>query len=199
MYKLLAFIFLGAVSLYPTSCSLNLSAQERSEYAGQEKREIKTLSESDIEQLLAGKGWGLAKAAELNGFPGPVHVIEMKGKLDLSENQLSRIETLYNEMKKEAVPLGTKLVGLEKKLNVAFADKKIDEKDLKKQLDEIAGVTKDLRFVHLAAHLKTVKILSAKQVSDYNRFRGYGSYDPCETVPEGHDPEMWKKHNNCKQ
>jgi len=32
----------------------------------------------------------------------------------------------------------------------------------------------------------------------YNELRGYSSDDPCENVPEGHDPEMWKRHNNCE-
>jgi len=40
-----------------------------SPYAGQETREIRTLSEEDIRQLQKGEGWGLAKAAELNGLP----------------------------------------------------------------------------------------------------------------------------------
>jgi hypothetical protein len=32
----------------------------KSKYTGEEKREIKSLSESDIAELEAGKGWGLA-------------------------------------------------------------------------------------------------------------------------------------------
>ncbi len=45
----------------------------KSKYVGEVKREIKSLSESDIEELENGKGWGFAKAAELNGVPGPIH------------------------------------------------------------------------------------------------------------------------------
>jgi hypothetical protein len=33
-------------------------------YAGMDTREIRTLSEDDVSQLLAGAGWGLALAAE---------------------------------------------------------------------------------------------------------------------------------------
>jgi len=44
-------------------------------YAGQEKRQISSLSQQDVDDLLGGKGWGLAKPAELNGYPGPAHEI----------------------------------------------------------------------------------------------------------------------------
>ena len=46
----------------------------RSPYAGQENRQIKSLSANDIQELKRGGGWGLAKAAELNGLPGPAQV-----------------------------------------------------------------------------------------------------------------------------
>jgi hypothetical protein len=32
----------------------------------------------------------------------------------------------------------------------------------------------------------------------YNELRGYTSNDPCKNVPEGHDPDMWKRHHNCE-
>src|SRR5262249_20157560 len=44
-------------------------------YAGRQTRAIKALSEEDIAPLLNGEGMGMAKAAELNGYPGPKHVL----------------------------------------------------------------------------------------------------------------------------
>ena len=85
----------------------------KSKYAGEENREIKSLSETDIEELKTGKGWGLAKAAELNGVPGPVHLLEMKEEIDLSANQIRAIEDIYKKMKQEAIPLGLELIELE--------------------------------------------------------------------------------------
>lgn len=72
----------------------------KSKYVGQEKREIKSLSESDIEELKNGRGWGLAKAAELNGVPGPIHLLEMKEEIELSPEQILRIEDVYQRMKR---------------------------------------------------------------------------------------------------
>ena len=61
-----------------------------SPYAGEETREIKSLSQTDVDELLRGGGWGLAKAAELNGMPGPSHVLDMASELSLSAEQVER-------------------------------------------------------------------------------------------------------------
>lgn len=45
-------------------------------YANLQTRSIKTLSDQQIADLNAGRGMGLALAAELNGYPGPIHAIE---------------------------------------------------------------------------------------------------------------------------
>ena len=75
----------------------------KSKYAGEEKREIKSLSATDIEELQNGKGWGLAKAAELNGVPGPAHLLELREEIELSAEQIRVIEDIYMKMKQEAV------------------------------------------------------------------------------------------------
>jgi hypothetical protein len=190
-------ILIISIAVFSLNCSDSSTVRAQSKYAGQEKREIKSLSPADIEQLKSGGGWGLAKAAELNGWPGPAHIIEMKDKIGLSGKQLERIEKLYAEMKRSAVPLGERLIELEKAMDADFSDKSINSESLKSQLTEIAKVTADLRFVHLSAHLKTPVILSSEQIEKYNRLRGYGKGDPCKDVPAGHDPVLWKKHNNC--
>ena len=182
-----------------TYTNLCLAAPEHhSKYSGQQKRLIKSLSKDDIQQLKSGKGWGLAKAAELNGVPGPLHLLQMKKEISLSKQQEGKILSLFNDMKEKAIPLGIKLVSLEKKLNTAFANNTITNEILMQQLAAIAKTRKELRYVHLAAHLETPKIISAHQITKYNKLRGYGSGDPCKSIPKGHDIEMWKKHNDCK-
>lgn len=169
----------------------------KSKYVGEEKREIKSLSVNDIKELQNGKGWGLAKAAELNGVPGPVHLLEMKEEIDLSAEQIRAIEDIYVKMKQEAVPLGLELIELERELNNHFANRTITNELLRKILQKIAQVHGKLRYVHLSTHLKTPDILKSEQITLYNKLRGYSSDDPCENVPKGHDPTMWKKHHNC--
>ena len=69
-----------------------------SPYAGQEARSIKALSADEIEGLLAGKGMGFAKAAELNGYPGPAHVLELAQQLRLSDEQTAATLAVHAEM-----------------------------------------------------------------------------------------------------
>jgi Spy/CpxP family protein refolding chaperone len=169
----------------------------RSHYVGEEGREIKSLSREDMEELRAGAGWGLAKAAELNGMPGPQHVLEMKEEIGLTAEQEEKVGKLYRDMNGKARELGKNLIAGERELNGRFARRDIEAKELGRLLDEIAGTLAALRFTHLAAHLKTLDILTEEQVEKYNELRGYSSGDPCVNIPEGHDPGMWRRHNNC--
>ncbi len=169
----------------------------KSKYTGQEKRDIKSLSNDDIKELRAGAGWGLAKAAELNGLPGPKHILEMKKEIELTTEQEKMVSALYKDMNKEAIELGNKLIEYEKELNNRFSERNINEKELEELLIKISEIYKSLRYTHLSAHLKTPSILTEDQIEKYNKLRGYSSGDPCVNIPQGHDPVMWRKHNNC--
>jgi hypothetical protein len=100
-------------------------------------------------------------------------------------------------MKKKAIRLGLELIELERELNRYFSNRRITDKILRKQLEKIANVYKELRYVHLATHLEMPRILTTQQIVLYNKLRGYSQDDPCANIPEGMDLEMWKKHNNC--
>ena len=62
---------------------------------------------------------------------------------------------LYNDMNREAIALGSKLIEYEKELNNRFAERKIDEKVLDQLLTKISETYKSLRYTHLSAHLRT--------------------------------------------
>tara|TARA_B100001105_G_C22216982_1_gene367934 strand:- start:62 stop:595 length:534 start_codon:yes stop_codon:yes gene_type:complete len=168
-----------------------------SKYVGEENRKIKSLSPDDVEELKKGGGWGLAKAAELNGLPGPAHILEMEDKINLTDKQKKKIQKIYNEMKGEAIALGKQLIRLEMGLNRGFSNRNINQELLENYVREIEKVRAKLRIVHLSTHLQTPNILTNKQIILYNKLRGY-SKDPCQNIPEGHNAEMWKKHNGCK-
>ena len=168
-----------------------------SKYSGEENRDIKSLSSDDIKELTNGGGWGLAKAAELNGYPGPVHIFQIEKEINLTQEQKNKVNVLFKQMKKEAISLGVQLIKLEKQLNISFQNKTINQNSLENQIFNIMEVRKKLRLVHLSTHLETPKILTKEQIVLYNKLRGYGM-DPCKNVPIGHDKKMWKKHNGCK-
>lgn len=148
-------------------------ASERSPYAGGETREIKSLSKAEIDGLLTGKGMGYAKAAELNGYPGPAHVLELSERLSLSADQRIETETIFSQMETSSKDLGAELVRAELALDYAFKSKKIDELSLLKLVQDIGAIEARLRAVHLHAHLLQTEILNDEQISGYMELRGY--------------------------
>lgn len=154
---------------------VSLLAADESPYTGEESRDIKALSALEIDGYLAGSGMGFAKAAELNGYPGPLHVLELAEELGLSEAQLQQTQGIYDAMKSKAVALGQQLVAKERGLDREFASGAIDADSLEKQLTEIALLEGQLRRTHLAAHLEQRKLLSQQQVQLYNQLRGYST------------------------
>lgn len=175
-----------------------IAGAETSPYAGMEGREIKALSETDIAELQRGGGWGLALAAELNGAPGPSHLLELKDEIGLSTEQVSGIETIFAAMQAEAVPIGEQLIAAEAAIEAAFRKGGVPEDELRALIDAAGAARTELRFIHLKRHLETPPLLTPEQIARYNELRGYGKADPCAMVPEGHDPAMWKKHNGCE-
>ena len=147
----------------------------RSPYAGQETRGIKSLSEREVQDYLAGRGMGLAKAAELNHYPGPAHVLELADRLGLSPDQKTRTQALFKQMESKARDLGKALVEEEGRLDRTFASRTISREQLKSSLGEIAKLQGELRQAHLEAHLTQAEILTHEQVRKYVELRGYGS------------------------
>lgn len=167
-----------------------------SPYAGFETRAIKSLSETDLEELRRGGGWGLALAAELNGVPGPAHLLELRDEISLSADQAAAIQAIFDEMKSEAVAAGARLIEAEEAIETAFRAGGLADERLRALIAEAEAARAELRFIHLSRHLSTPPLLSTDQIARYNALRGYGA-DPCANVPEGHNPEMWRRHNNC--
>jgi hypothetical protein len=196
-YQFAGIVLLIFASTLPSTTIATETSHLKSQYAGQQTRLIKSLSQDDIQQLTEGKGWGLAKAAELNGVPGPAHLLEMKQEIELSDTQVKKIQQLFDHMKSQAQELGKELIRLEADLNQEFVDRSINKDSLRTKLSAIEKVRRDLRYVHLATHLETPSILSVEQITKYNKLRGYNNDDPCTNIPKGHDKTMWLKHNGC--
>lgn len=144
-------------------------------YAGQQQRPIKALSDAEVADYLGGKGMGFAKAAELNHYPGPRHVLDLADKLALSAEQRQRTQALFDAMQQRAMTLGRELVEKERALDERFATGVIDEPSLRTLLQEIGYLQAELRHVHLATHLKQKAILTRHQVVLYDRLRGYAN------------------------
>jgi len=57
----------------------------------------RSLAPEEIRGLQEGEGIGLARAAELNGYPGPAHILvaARAGKIDLYAEQREAIERIH--------------------------------------------------------------------------------------------------------
>lgn len=118
-------------------------------YAGMQTRPIKALSEQQLSDLNAGRGMGLALAAELNGYPGPSHVLELADKLELSSDQRTQVQGLFASMKAEAQPIGKELIAQETELDRLFASRAITPDTLRASTAAIAVTQGELRETHL--------------------------------------------------
>ena len=96
---------------FTLSCAGPAAAQ--SPYAGEQQRAIKALSADEQRGWLEGQGMGLARAAELNSHPGPMHALEPAGPLSLSDRQRHELQALMTRHKTEARTLGAEVVRLE--------------------------------------------------------------------------------------
>jgi hypothetical protein len=144
-----------------------------SPYTGMEQRRVKALSDQQIADLKAGRGMSLALAAELNGYPGPLHVLELADALELSDDQRTRTKALFEAMKTETIPIGERIISEETALDRLFTEQRITPASLEAAVARIGVAQGELRAAHLRYHLAMSEILSPAQISRYAELRGY--------------------------
>lgn len=144
-----------------------------SPYAGQQSRDIKSLSDAEVKDLLAGAGMGMAKAAELNRYPGPMHALELGDRLALSADQRERLTSLMHRHKAQARSMGERVVALERELDGLFAEARPTPAEVERLSVAIGEAQGRLRAEHLKTHLETTALLTPDQVEQYVKARGY--------------------------
>jgi Spy/CpxP family protein refolding chaperone len=131
---------------------------------------------ADREALLNGEGMGLAAYAELNGYPGPKHVIDLKDQLGLTQDQLKKTEAVMKGVQISAKATGEEIVREEENLHKLFETGKVNERLLRSALDRIGKLRGELRFLHMQAHVKMKGILSPNQIQRYNELRAHAHH-----------------------
>lgn len=134
-------------------------------YAGMQQRAIKSLSDQEITDLRAGRGMGLALAAELNGYPGPSHVLDLANQLGLSPDQRSRTAAAFAAMKDETTVIGQQVIAGETELDRLFSGRNVTPENLDAAVMRIATAQGQLRAAHLRYHLQITSILTPEQVT----------------------------------
>lgn len=171
-----ALVFATALAALPASAD----PAPETPYAGFERREIKALSPERADELRQGRGMGLALAAELNGYPGPSHALELGDALRLTPAQRLAVEESFERMHRAARAIGEEIITSEAELDRLFAGGSPTALQVTLLTEAIAAAEGRLRAVHLNAHVEMAAILSPGQIADYRRLRGYA-----EAVPAG--------------
>ena len=117
-----------------------------------------------------GRGFGLAFAADQNGYPGPAHVLELKDLLKLTAEQEAKARELYAGMRAE-LPKSTQLLDAERRLERLFAERTATEPAVRAAVAEVERARTEVRLVHLLAHVRTRDLLTEEQRRIYHEAR----------------------------
>lgn len=142
-------------------------------YATLRDREIKALPADQIADLRAGRGMSLALPAELNGYPGPLHVLELEQQLALSPAQRQAAADALAAMRAETTALGEALIAAELELDRLFSEDRASEAAIGAAAAKAAAAQGELRAAHLRRHLAMKVLLSPVQIANYQHARGY--------------------------
>jgi hypothetical protein len=155
-------------------------------YAGQQDSAVRGLSEAEINAFRNGMGIGLARAADVNGYPGPLHVIDLAEALALTPSQHAAVTVLMSQARAEASAKGEEFLARYALLEQAFRDETITLASLDAYTAALGRIEGELRAIHLKYHLLTRDLLTDAQLATYARLRGYTS----DTPPPAHGPGM---------
>lgn len=151
-----------------------LAAFAQTPYAGLQSRPVKALSEQQLSDLKAGRGMGLALSAELNGYPGPSHLLELAEPIGLTDPQRQAVRELFDAMKAETIAIGEQLITQEAELEALFAKREATAERITALTAAIGSTQARLRAAHLLYHLSTLDLLRPAQIERYAELRGYG-------------------------
>lgn len=157
--------------------SAGAGASVHSPYASVPSTRDTGLLPQEVEGLRKGEGMALALPAELNGYPGPRHLLDATGagQLELRPEQREAIQRIYDRMLVEAKAKGQEIIRAEGHLAMRFRNAHIDAAALRDLVDRIGHLRAELRFIHLHTHLETKALLTPEQIARYNALRGYNT------------------------
>jgi Spy/CpxP family protein refolding chaperone len=116
---------------------------------------------------------GLAKAAEVNGHPGPAHVLELADELQLTPGQRDAVKAAFERMQMKARALGVAYIAAEKAVDQAFKSGAAKAEEVSARVAEAHRLLSEVRLAHLIAHVEITPLLTPEQRARYAELRGY--------------------------
>ncbi len=162
----------AVVALCGTGTSVSWGQHEHGHAGGHQAAEA---CSAEFDKVVGeGRGFGLAFAADQNGYPGPMHVLELKDRLKLTPDQEAKAQALMHAMFAESKPRSARLLEAEATLRRLFADRAADDAAVRAVVAEAERARGEVRLVHLLAHLKTRDLLTEDQRRLYHEARWSG-------------------------
>ena len=166
-------VLLGvAAGIAITAAAAAASAQHGHGAASAEGHQMVQACATEFEKVVGeGRGFGLAFAADQNGYPGPMHVLELRDRLKLTADQEAKARDLMHAMFAESRPKSARLLEAEARLRRLFAERVADDAAVRAAVAEVERARSEVRLVHLLTHLKTRDLLSEDQRRLYHETR----------------------------
>lgn len=136
-------------------------------------REIKALSAQELDDLRAGRGMGLALAAELNSYPGPLHALEHADALALSPEQTAGMRALMGGMRGAALAQAERVIAAERAVERLFSERNATRENLAEATAAAGLAWAALRAIHLETHIAARALMTEAQLARYDALRGY--------------------------
>lgn len=170
MLRLFGWICVFAIA---SASALAQHPHTASPHAHAQSTVIPSLSPDEVRALQNGEGMGLALAAELNHYPGPKHVLELRSELELDDTQIEQIEAIHRKMKNQAITKGEDILQAETRLANLFSSGSPATAQVNHATEHLGVLRGQLQAIHLLAHMETVCILTPEQVDAYDLHRGH--------------------------
>jgi len=160
----------ACLAAFLVASALPAAAQQAGQ-PGHQGRGHGAMQAREFRNLQQGRGMGMGRVAEVNGYPGPMHVLQHAEALELAEGQIERSRELMSRVKSRAPELGKQIVDAERRLAAMFAEGGINAAEMDALLLEIAKLRAHLRSLHLTAHLDQAAVLTEAQLLKYKELR----------------------------
>ncbi|ASU36236.1 hypothetical protein MuYL_4351 [Mucilaginibacter xinganensis] len=129
------------------------------------KSSVKTLTDEEYTALLNGKDlYHMSLAAELNHYPSPQKALQYKKELDLSPQQLTKLNAVVKELRRKTLEMGLIIIRNERTLDSIFKYNKLDNGSLIFYANRYGLYQGELRNVILQSYLVTKNLLTPQQL-----------------------------------
>lgn len=170
LFRLFGWISVFAIA---SASALAQHPHTASPHAHAQSAEVPSLTPDEVRALRNGDGMGLARAAELNHFPGPKHLLDFRAELKLSDVQTKQIEAIHRKMRTQAITKGEDILHAEIRLANLFASGSPVPAQVNRATGHLGMLRGQLQAIHLLAHIESARELTPGQIEAYDRLRGY--------------------------